>query len=264
MLEIAVAARSETGQRDHNEDKVAVAHEGPWWVAVLADGAGGHRGGAAASRRAVQELMDALHDAGPRFGGPTLNHAVLAAHARLRWGQAESQGTDRMHTTVVALWVDSAGEQAVWSHVGDSRLYRVCRGRLELMTTDDSVVQSMVDAGVLTPEQALSHPQRNQLIAALGIDDDVDPHTVAQPVALAEGEAYLLCSDGWWGSLEEHWIADTLAEASGPEEWLAAMQRHIEARATPHQDNFSAIGVWVGDFSEATRPMPYQAGGSMP
>jgi len=255
MLQIAVASRSETGQRDRNEDKVVVARHGDWWLAVVADGAGGHRGGAEASRRAVHELVDALHDAGVRFGAPNLSHAVLAAHARLRWGQVDQQGTERMHTTVVALWLDSVAGKAVWSHVGDSRLYRVHHGHLELMTADDSVVQRMVEAGLITPEQAQTHPQKNQLIAALGVDDDIDAHTPVEPMSVVEGDAYLLCTDGWWGSLDEAAIVGTLVEAAGPEDWLAAMQHRIEERAAPRQDNFSAAALWVGDVCEVTRPM---------
>ncbi|WP_280152273.1 protein phosphatase 2C domain-containing protein [Piscinibacter sp. XHJ-5] len=255
MLDIAVASRSETGQRDTNEDKVRVCREGPRWLAVVADGAGGHVGGAEASRRTVDHLETALHEGNPPFTADALTAAVLSAHADVLRAQPGAEGLGRMHSTVVVLWVDVSTERALWSHVGDSRLYRARHGRVDLLTADDSVVQRMVDAGLLTQQQALVHPQKNQLIAALGIDDAVDPHTVARPVAIEEGDAFLLCSDGWWGALEPGCIASTLSQADSPEEWLAAMRREIERQAAPHQDNFSAIGVWVGDLGEATRPM---------
>ena len=126
---------------------------------------------------------------------------------------------------------------------------------IDLVTSDDSVVQRMVDAGLLTARQAQHHPKKNQLIAALGIQDAVEPHTLAQPVPIEEGDAFLLCSDGWWDSLEESVIADTLSDASSPDEWLTAMQRHIEAQDHPKQDNFSAVAVWVGDPGATTRIM---------
>ncbi|MBW8828980.1 MAG: serine/threonine-protein phosphatase [Burkholderiales bacterium] len=255
MLNITIATRSELGQRERNEDKVRVGRDGALWLAVLADGAGGHRGGAEAARRTVDHLEVALHDAVARFSAESLTKAVLSAHVQVQLNQGQAEGFNRMHSTVVALWIDGARNCALWSHVGDSRLYRARRGTLSLLTADDSVVQRMVDAGLLTPQQAEAHPQKNQLIAALGIDDDVEPHTAPNPVGLEEGDAFLLCSDGWWGSLDESCILDTLADASGADDWLASMQRRIEARAVPRQDNFSAIGVWVGDPAQATRPM---------
>jgi len=254
-LDIATASRSEVGQRKSNEDKVRVCREGSRWVAVLADGAGGHRGGAEASRRAVDALEAALCDEDAEFSAARLTTAVLAAHDDVQAAQDPSHGVSRMHSTVVVLWIDLDRQSALWSHVGDSRLYRVRRGVVTALTSDDSVVQRMVDAGLITAAQAESHPQKNQLIAALGIEDGVEPHTVAAPHSLQEGDAFLLCSDGWWDAVDDESIRTALARATGPDDWLALMQEMIEALAAPRQDNFSAIAVWVRDPIESTRPM---------
>jgi serine/threonine protein phosphatase PrpC len=179
----------------------------------------------------------------------------MAAHRELQSQQDGAQGTRRMHSTVVAMWIDGASDRALWSHVGDSRLYRLRHGVVDFVTADDSVVQRMVDGGLLTPEQARTHPRKNQLIAALGIEDEVDPHTVSQAVTLEDGDAYLLCSDGWWELLDNQTMADLLSQASTPRDWLDLMQRCIEAAAAPRQDNFSAVAVWVGDPAETTRFM---------
>ena len=157
-----------------------------------------------------------------------------------------------MHTTVVALWVDAALETALWSHVGDSRLYRVRHGQAELLTEDDSVVQHMVRSGMLSEEQGRVHPQKNHLLAALGIDGDVNPHTVVRPVELFEGDAFLLCSDGWWDGFEPADITAALHRADTPEEWLDDMRARIAARASPRQDNYSAVAVWIGNPGEMT------------
>ena len=119
----------------------------------------------------------------------------------------------------------------------------------------------MVDAGLITAAQAESHPQKNQLIAALGIEDGVEPHTVAAPDGLLEGDAFLLCSDGWWGALDDdddrrRARARQRARTTG---WTL-MQQVIEALAAPRQDNFSAIAVWVRDPIESTRPMTMSPG----
>ena len=254
-LDIAAASRSEIGQRKTNEDKVRVCREGSRWVAILADGAGGHRGGAEASRRAVGALEAALCNEDADFSAATLTAAVLAAHDDVQAAQDAAHGISRMHSTVVVLWLDLDRESALWSHVGDSRLYRVRRGVVTALTSDDSVVQRMVDAGLITAAQAESHPHKNQLIAALGIEEGVEPHTVPAPHGLLEGDAFLLCSDGWWGMLNENVITGALGRAAGPDDWLAMMQQVIEAIAAPRQDNFSAIAVWVRDTIESTRPM---------
>ena len=245
MLEIAVASRSECGQRSRNEDRVAVCRNGAHWLAVLADGAGGHRGGAEAARCAVDHVQQVLRGADGRFEAETLTRAVLATHQHMLDAQRSGAEPRGMHTTLVVLWIDAASGHALWSHVGDSRLYVVRRGTLRQLTTDDSVVQRMVDAGLLTVQQALVHPYKNQLVAALGIEGELEPHTQPSAVRLEPGDAFLLCSDGWWGALNEAAILGCLADADTPEEWLAAMQDRIEARAQPRQDNFSAIAAWV-------------------
>jgi serine/threonine protein phosphatase PrpC len=201
-LFVDLATRSEKGSRTANEDNVQIGRAAPGWFAVLADGAGGHRHGAEASRRAVQCIVDQLSSQQEPVTPQLLTSLVCQAHADLRQHQDAAGAASDMHTTLVLLWVDSDGRHALWSHVGDSRLYRLRRGVVDMVTRDDSVVQRLVSAGLITPEQARSHPQKNQLVAALGIDGPVDPHTVARPVELFDGDAFLLCSDGWWEGLE--------------------------------------------------------------
>ena len=244
MLNVRMAACSETGARSINEDALATGDCGPGWFAVLADGAGGHRHGAEAARRAVHRLQACLGDATLPWRPELLTGAVLAAHDDVRRGSPDAEGQARMHTTVVALCVDTQRDVALWTHVGDSRLYRLRGGSIDTVTQDDSLVHSLLRAGLLTPGQAEVHPHRNQLLAALGIDDTLEPHTTA-PQLLVAGDVFLLCSDGWWGSAGDAVIPATLREAGSPEQWLAAMRRVIEQRRLADQDNFSAIAVWV-------------------
>ncbi|WP_377155197.1 PP2C family protein-serine/threonine phosphatase [Roseateles sp. UC29_93] len=245
MLKIRVAACSEQGARNNNEDAIVAHENGPGWYAVLADGAGGHRNGAEAARRAVHRMQTSLGDATLPWRPELLTGAVLAAHDDVRRG-VEGTGRDRMHTTLVALCVDAQRNFALWTHVGDSRLYRIRGGDIDTITQDDSVVQMLIEAGLLTPEQAEDHPHKNHLVAALGIEDDLNPHTTA-PQPLQDGDVFLLCSDGWWGSAGDTLIHDTLRNAGSPDDWLAAMRAVIEERRLPDQDNFSAIALWVGE-----------------
>jgi serine/threonine protein phosphatase PrpC len=253
MLEIRVAACSERGARAANEDALVASECGPGWYAVVADGAGGHRHGAEAAQRAVHRLQACLCEATLPWNPEVLTHAVLEAHEDVLRGQA-AMGGQRMHTTVVALCVDAQRGFALWSHVGDSRLYRLRQGEIDLVTRDDSVVAEMMEAGLLTPSQARVHPHKNQLLAALGIEDELEPHTAAAQ-SLQDGDAFLLCTDGWWGSLDDDGIVLSLREAGTPEQWLQAMRGLIDECHAPDQDNFSAIALWVAD-PDATRSMP--------
>ena len=160
-----------------------------------------------------------------------------------------------MHATVIALWLDTRHDRCVWSHVGDSRLYRLRYGAVDRVTADDSVVQRMLEGGILTPQQAQDHPMKNQLLAAVGMQDGLEPHTLAQPEPLDDGDAFLLCTDGWWGALTDLQITATLTDADTPQRWLEAMRALILARAAPAQDNFSAIALWVRDPAESTQSM---------
>ena len=245
MLKIRVAACSEQGARANNEDAIVAHENGPGWYAVLADGAGGHRNGAEAARRAVHRMQTSLGDATLPWRPELLTGAVLAAHDDVRRG-VEGTGRDRMHTTVVALCVDAQRNFALWTHVGDSRLYRIRDGQIDTITQDDCVVQMLIEAGLLTPEQAEDHPHKNHLVAALGIEDELHPHTTS-PQPLQDGDVFLLCSDGWWGSAGDTLIHDTLRAAASPDDWLASMRAVIEERGLPDQDNFSAIALWVGE-----------------
>lgn len=253
MPRLRIATCTDPGTRGHNEDDLRHGSGPAGHYAVVADGAGGHSRGEEASYRAVECLASELGSADAIFVPDYLTGALRAAHAELVQAQQGARRPEqRMHTTIVALWVETALEQALWSHVGDSRLYRVRHGQGELLTQDDSIVQHMVRSGMLSEEQGRSHPQKNHLLAALGIEGDVTPHTVARPVELLEGDAFLLCSDGWWDAFEPHDIAAALHRCASPEEWLDDMRRYIVERAAPKQDNYTAVAVWVGEPSDMT------------
>ncbi len=247
MTRLRFAVCTDPGARGGNEDdsRHGPSVNGPY--AVLADGAGGHSRGEEASYRTVECIARVLCEEGVTFSPDNLTQVVRLAHSELLQAQQGSRRPEqRMHTTVVVLWVHPALTQVLWSHVGDSRLYRVRRGQAELLTQDDSVVQHMVRSGMLSEEQGRAHPQKNHLLAALGIEGEITPHTVAQPAELKDGDAFLLCSDGWWDGVEPADIAAALHRTDTPAAWLENMRVHIAARAAPRQDNYTAVAVWVG------------------
>jgi serine/threonine protein phosphatase PrpC len=256
MMHIEVASRSEVGARSYNEDDLRHGQSGTQVYAVLSDGAGGHSHGAIASDIVVRTIALSLQRVTEWPQGqaaPVLVQAVQLAQDTLNGGQQGMKAHQRMHATVVALWVDTLHQQAVWAHVGDSRLYRVRQGVAEQLTQDDSVVQQMVSAGFITPEDARHHPRKNQLLAAMGSEEALQVHTPGQPQALSEGDAYLLCCDGWWDSLSPQDMARMLDASGSPQAWLDRMAGHIQMAQVANQDNYSAVAMWVGNPHEVTR-----------
>ena len=251
MLQVEIASRCEVGARSHNEDDLRHGQSGPFWFAVLSDGAGGHKGGAVASDIVVRMTALGLQSA-TQTSPDYLTQLVCDANEALAQKQ-DRRSRDRMHATLVALWIDARREQALWTHVGDSRLYMLRHGRVLHMTQDDSVVQRMVDAGYLTAEEALTHPKKNQLLAAMGAEGGIEPNTIESHMAVEDGDAFLLCSDGWWDHFDKRAIESAFADSKTPQDWLDRMAAKIHQAATPRQDNYSAVAVWIGDPAETTR-----------
>jgi serine/threonine protein phosphatase PrpC len=258
MSDIQFASRSEIGARSENEDYLQHGTLEAGWYAVLSDGAGGHSDGAIAADLVVRMVAHELSVEFARPGEPaaTLQQVVHVANDALNRRQQGLHGVQRMHATLVVLWIDKVRQQAVWSHVGDSRLYLLRKGRIAQVTRDDSVVQTMLDAGLIDEAQARSHAQRNQLIAAMGAEEPIEPHLSEADFEIHDGDAFLLCSDGWYDPLASADIEDTLAGAHSALDWLDRMRAIVQQHQRKNQDNYSAIAVWVGNPAEITRIEP--------
>jgi PPM family protein phosphatase len=244
VLTIRLAQATAVGARDHNEDDLRCGTADGFAYAVLSDGAGGHRGGAIASDIVVRCVAMRLQSA-RELTPQDLHDAVHEAHGLLMQRQRRASDPDAMHATLVALWIDTRRECALWSHVGDSRLYLLRDGRVHHVTRDDSVVQQLLDAGFITAEAAAAHPLKHHLACAMGVGADFDTHTLERPYALRPGDALLLCSDGWWDALSAADIEQTRLHSEQPQAWLDAMAERVAAAARPQQDNYSAVAVWV-------------------
>jgi serine/threonine protein phosphatase PrpC len=252
VLNIQMASRTSAGARAYNEDDLRYGQADGVAFAVLADGAGGHRDGAVASDLVVRLMTMGLQSARD-LQARELDELARSTHLTLVEQASARPERDRMHATLVALWVDVRGPKALWTHVGDSRLYLLRQGVVHHVTRDDSVVRRMLDAGMLTAEEALRHPRKNQLLAAMGAEGPFAAHTLEKPFGLRDGDALLLCTDGWWESLGDRDIEQVLDQSSSAADWLDRMASRIRAAAVPGQDNFSAVALWVGDPTEVTR-----------
>ena len=247
-LALEVALMSDRGGRDYNEDACGHWRSANQLCCVLADGAGGHGGGDIASKLIVKELIG-LFAQTPSHDGPTLAELLRQTNERMRLQKAPGTIRQDMHSTAVSLVIDFNRASAHWAHVGDSRLYWFRHGVLQQRTKDHSLVQSLLDAGMLTREQMQGHPQRSELRTAMGLpDESLEVDSGTGLIDIEAGDVFLLCSDGLWEYLEDRLLESSLTSASTPAAWLdrlALEVRRLAGHKASH-DNFSALTVWVG------------------
>jgi protein phosphatase len=242
-LALRYSARSDVGLlREINEDS---GYAGPRLL-VVADGVGGHAAGEVASSVAVGVLA-MLDEDSP--GGDLLDRlstAVQTANNHLRDMVAGDPDLGGMGTTVTALL--RAGSRFGLVHVGDSRGYLLRGGQLQQITRDHTFVQTLVDEGRITAEEADHHPQRNLITNALDGREDVELDLSVRETRA--GDRYLLCSDGLSGVVSEETLRDTLAAEASTE---VAVQKLVElALKGGGPDNITAI---VADVVEVeTKP----------
>ncbi len=238
------ATLSSPGGRKVNED--AANHlllsdaQGCW---VVADGLGGHGGGDVASNLAVSTLLEA-YQAAPEFSGEQLGRMLALAHQAILQSQQDNDRLSTMRSTVVVLVVRDAW--AWWAHIGDSRLYHFANGCLLQQTKDHSVPQVMVDAGDISADAIRQHEDRNRLTRCLGNSGKLRTTVAENAVAVTTGDAFLLCTDGFWEFVTEADMQATLAESATPTDWLTVMEPILLSRAPTNHDNYTATAIFVG------------------
>ncbi|AYH45247.1 PP2C family serine/threonine-protein phosphatase [Azoarcus sp. DN11] len=238
-------SRSDVGQvRKRNEDSLAVCEERGW--AVLADGMGGYRGGDVASRLAVEATLQRLErelaepDACvPERAAAVLEAAAHDANAGIRARAVRDPNLSGMGSTLVAAVF--LADCVVVTHVGDSRMYRLRDAGLEQLTRDHTMLQELLDAGIMTPEEAARSQFRGLLTRGLGVSALVlpDPGTHSARA----GDLFLLCSDGLTDMLDDDVITQALRPAAGMQAPLEAAADRLVALANERggRDNISVI-----------------------
>ena len=210
MTKLEVAVLSETGPvREENQDRMCGRQAEIGELFVVADGMGGHRGGARAAKLTAEGICRRLNETPPNTGiSEALEQAFIKTN-QIVYDEAHSDdpATQGMGSTAVVLLI--AGETAYIAHVGDSRAYLYRKGRLRLLTTDHTKAQLMLEAGILTPEQARNHPNANVLERAIGSKPTVDVD-ISDALRLKDGDGLLLCTDGLSGYVDDEGIERVL------------------------------------------------------
>jgi serine/threonine protein phosphatase PrpC len=244
MVQIRAGFLSVTGNvRQNNEDNFYADPLGRFFI--VADGMGGQSAGEYASKIAVEVIPDMFHDsirfdsdASPEEIVRLIDAAVAEANRQIMEQGDAHLDLRKMGTTVVFLL--AFGGQFFVGGVGDSRAYRLHDGEFQLLTTDHSLTQALLDAGTITPEEAEHHKYRNMLYRYLGCKDG-GTGTNAQPHSPQPGDRYLLCTDGVSDGIKEQQIKQLLSEINDPQ---AAAEAIVQAALDGgSKDNVTCIVI---------------------
>jgi len=246
-LAIQVFGVSDRGHhRPDNQDtigwtEIPARADGPaCHLAVLADGAGGHAGGAAASRRAVQRVLTQAAKVDGTPDGAWLRSVLESANQAVYDLATEMGEAGNMGTTAVALLC--IGDQALAAHAGDSRLYMIRGGVCRQVTADHSFVWYLMSQGLIGQDELNTHPRHGVITRCVGAQPVVQVELVEPPIRLAAGDRFVLCSDGLTEVITDHDIAVVLGDQPASQ----AAQALIDlANARDTRDNVSAVVVAV-------------------
>ena len=243
-MQIEIVTLSRQGGRPYNEDVFGHWHDDRYVACLVSDGAGGHGGGDVAAATARSSIL-AGYAAHPSLEPKALQQLLEQANLDIVARQAEGGTLAAMRATIVFAAIDCERHHLVWTHSGDSRAYLYRNASLVARTTDHSLVQQMVSSGMLSEEGARLHPQRNMLLSALGSVDEPPEISISDRMMVQPGDAVLLCSDGVWEPLGDGYLQETLMACRTPSQWVAEIDRQVQAKAKPGHDNYTALVVWL-------------------
>lgn len=222
------------GGFDHNEDSVFCGGD----MFAVADGLGGHSGGGEASRAAVKYIAEHYSEADSPEEMSGLFEGANTAVRKLGGGM----------TTVAAARLREG--VFTFGNVGDSRVYYFRNGRVAAQTRDHSVCQAAVELGQITPEQIRGSEDRSQLLKVLGSGERLELKRLPEQIAAQSGDAFLLCTDGFWEHIHEHEMECDLEKSATPGEWSARMLKRLLLRTGNSGDNYTVICGMVTDEPE--------------
>ncbi len=233
---------SNLGDRDNNEDSAGVftseINGEKCTVYVLADGLGGHGKGEVASGLAVRAAREVLESS--ESTDEIIERIFEKAQADILEKQKIEHAESAMKTTMVVLFEHNGHMK--WGHVGDSRLYMFKNNKYEQRTLDHSIPQMLVLSGELKEKKIRNHPDRNKLLRVLGDEWDRAKYEISEEIELTGGEAFLLCSDGFWENITEKQMEKMLKKKGTAEEILKLMDQVVQKQGRKKDlDNNTAV-----------------------
>ncbi len=236
MITVAYGSATDVGRvREVNEDAVVAGHP----VFVVADGMGGYEAGDVASRLTVDQFADGV-------GRDDLDRGWVERRIAAAADAVRPTGGGTTVTGLVATVADGAPHWLVFN-VGDSRVYRRTGDTWAQVSVDHSLVQEMVDSGLLAPEDARFHPERNIVTRAIGADEDPQPDFWLIPAVV--GDRFLVCSDGLTGEVGPDELATLACRPARPQDVADGLV--AAAVAAGGRDNDIVVVVDVLDVDAA-------------
>lgn len=243
------ASLSLIGDREDNQDRVAVMTRDHALLAIVADGMGGHQAGAEAAEVAVATMSKAFSEAQLPIFDPRdfLRGIVRQAHrVVVELGSGVPLGARPRATCVVAL---VQNDKAYWAHVGDSRVYLIRNRKVAERTRDHSHIEVLLQEGLITEDEYREHPLRNYVEYCIGGDPGEPTMSIAGARQLERGDVIVLCSDGLWSGAEDTLIGECFPSGFADldlQDNLARLLEHAVEECAPNADNTTAAVVhWL-------------------
>lgn len=248
------------GARDYQEDSYSivekVSHHDEGALYVLADGMGGHKGGAQASELAVRGFCDSFRSSEGEIAD-RLTEALHAANQGIADFVADNPSFEDMGTTLVGVYIETNGA-LWWISVGDSPLWRVRNVQLEQLNDDHSmgpVLDKMVELGDMTASEAKNSPKRNALRSVVHGKEIKLVDVSAEPVQLIQGDCIIVASDGV-ESLSSLEIQTHVEQQGSAEHLVSAILHHIDGKQLSHQDNATLIVIKTPEADKGSSVPP--------
>jgi protein phosphatase len=201
--------------RKLNEDYYGSFYGNYGSLIIVCDGMGGHKGGDIASRIAVETIKEHFASLSSDFDEKIeIRLSLQKANEALINYTSANPDFEGMGSTIVLLLLRN--DQAFYAHAGDSRIYMIRNKQIHQLTKDHSLIQQLVDANIVKPEDAGSHPNKNVVVKALGQKDELDPD-IGEPVVLFKGDYFLLCTDGLTGFVQNNELLNITLKRSPQE-----------------------------------------------
>ena len=245
-MQVEYADISLLGGREENQDRVCVAIAEHAALLVVADGMGGHADGARAAQVTQQVIAEAFwHSPQPLLDPLGFLHVTIGrAHEEVVKLGAQLPLEQRPRATCAVCLIQQRGSW--WAHVGDSRLYHVRHGQLLARSRDHSHVELLLREGLISAEQAHSHPMRNFVECCLGGDPILPDMSLSRRRALQADDVIMVCTDGLWGSMKDDEIAAALGTRGALRDELMELGKIAVQRAGAASDNTSAAALrWL-------------------
>lgn len=251
-----IAQYTDRGSRLTNEDRISVEEMGALLCVTIADGVGGHGGGSTAATIVTKKMAEMFRtmwgsrekdpgDDTPAFCKEDIREKMASALEEVNQTVVSMQTAGcPMQATCVTLWLEQrkdGGCNAVWAHVGDSRLYLFVDNKLIMRTKD----HSLAELWKYDPDIKKRHVARNAIWQAMGETGGLKPDISKLETLSGRKTAFLLCSDGLWECVGENRIARALRGSKTPEEWLEKLRVQMKGQEPQKYDNNTAAAVFI-------------------